>query len=117
MSELKIVPKTTRMTAIVATLPKDDFGVAVLEKRIRQTHVGGRGITSRQSVQEYIGLMLNAGMIIRRGQHYRVTLEARTPGTIVVTTRSELQIPLVIDLIERALAGTEGVKIIEEVKA
>jgi len=116
MAGIKTVPKTKRMAAIVETLPESDFGVAELEKRIRQTHVMGQGITSRQSVQEYIGLMLNAGMIIRRGQHYRVTQEARTPGKIVVTTPSELQVELVIDLVKRALDGTAGITV-EEVRS
>jgi len=115
MTGRKTVPKTIRMTAIMKKLPDSDFGRAVLEKTIRETKVLEKGINSRQSVQEYIGLLLDADMIIRRGQNYRVTIEARTPGEIVIAVESELRIPLVKDLIRRALAGTDGVLLIDEV--
>jgi hypothetical protein len=114
MTGKKIVKKTTRMTAITKKLPYDDFGKAVLEKTIRETRIDGAGINNRQSVQEYIGLLLDADVIIRRGQQYRVTLEARTPGQIIVVVESELRIPLVRDLLKRALAGIEGITIIDE---
>ena len=115
MSKLKIVPKTTRMTAITKALPDGDISRALLEKTIRETRVGERGINNRQSVHEYVGMLLDANMIARRGQNYRVTVAARTPGQIVIAVESELRVPLVRDLIERAIDGTEGVKIIDEV--
>ncbi len=46
---------------------------------------------------------------------YQVTDAARTPGQIMITVESKLRVPLVRDLIKRALAGTEGVTIIDEV--
>jgi len=114
MEGIKTVPKKTRMRYIMKALPaKDSFGKEILEATIQNTEVGGRGIHSDQSVREYIGLLLDAGMIIRRDNRYRVTLEAVTPGKILVTTESELQTPLIIDLITRALNGTEGVTIKE----
>jgi len=114
MIGIKTVPKKTRMAAIVKALPAEDsFDKELLENTIRNTEVGGRGIHSDQSVREYIGLLLDDGMIIRRDGRYRVTLEAVTPGKILVTTESELQTPLIIDLITRALAGTDGVTVKE----
>lgn len=115
MTGNKIVPKTTRMTAIVKKLPNGNFGRSILEKTIRETKIEDRGIKSPQSIREYIGLLLDADMIIRSGKNYRVTDAARTPGQIIVTVESELRIPLVKDLIKRALAGTAGVKVIDEV--
>lgn len=116
MTGKKIVPKKTRMNAIVQKLPDGDFGKAVLEKTIQDTKVGGVGINNRQSKQEYIGLLLDAGMIEKRRMNmYQVTDAARTPGQIMITVESKLRIPLVRDLIKRALAGTEGVTIIDEV--
>lgn len=116
MTGKKIVKKTTRMTAIVQKLPDGDFGKATLEKTIQDTKVGGEGINNRQSKQEYIGLLLDAGMIEKRRMNmYRVTDAARTPGQIIVVVESELRIPLVRDLLKRALAGIEGITIIDEV--
>jgi len=114
MGGIKTVPKKTRMAAIVKAMPdKGSFDKELLENTIKNTRVGERGINSEQSVREYIGLLLDAGMIIRRDERYRVTIEAVTPGKILVTTPSELQTPLIIDLITRALNGTEGVTIKE----
>jgi hypothetical protein len=110
MTGKKIVKKTTRMTAIVQKLPDGDFGKATLEKTIQDTKVGGEGINNRQ------GLLLDAGMIEKRRMNmYRVTNAARTPGQIIVVVESELRIPLVRDLLKRALADIEGITIIDEV--
>ena len=109
-----IVPKKTRMIAIVKTLPDGDFGKAELEKRIRETKVGGDGLNNRQSIQEYTGLLITEGMIeTRRKGLYRVTAAARTAGTVTINVDSLLRLPLVRDLITRALDGTEGVTIDE----
>ena len=110
----KIIPKKTRMTAILKKLPQGDFGSAELEKTIRSTRVDDDdiGINNRQTTQEYVGLLVTAGMIeTRREGRYRVTEAARTTGTITITVDSMLRAPLVRDLIKRALAGAEGVTI------
>lgn len=112
----KTVPKTTRTIAITKALPDGDFGKAELEKRIRGTKIDGAGINNRQSVQEYIGLLLDTGMIEKRRQdRYRVTKAAKTAGQIVITVESTLRVPLIRDLLERALQGIDGVTIIDEV--
>ena len=112
----KIIPKKTRMTAILKKLPPGDFGRVELEKTIRSTRVDDDdiGINNRQTTQEYVGLLVTAGMIeTRREGRYRITEAARTAGTITINVDSMLRRPLVIDLITRALAGTEGVTIDE----
>lgn len=112
----RIVPKTTRMVAITKALPDDVFSRSTLEECIGDTIIGGRGIKSPQSVREYVGALQDAGLIeLMRQGRYRVTAAATTPGQIVVDVESKLRIPLVLDLIRRALDGTEGVTV-EEVK-
>lgn len=121
MTGRKTIPKTKRMDTITEKLPNGDFAKAVLEKHIRDTKVGtaedmDKGIKSPQSIREYIGLLLDAGMIEKRKKNmYRVTEMAKTPGKIEVEVKSQLKVPLVRDLLERALAGIDGVTIIDEV--
>ena len=113
MSGIKTVSKRTRREAIVEALPNGTFGRAVLEKAIRETHVGERGITCDQSVGEYVGTLQDSGMVSREGQYYHVSTKARTPGKIVITIPSKLQIPRIIALIEQAVKGTAGITIDE----